>query len=416
VLINTGKNFNSGKHQSIYIKSFMKSVSQTRLHVVDALRGFAIVSIMLLHNLEHFDFYFQPSGLPDWMQALDKVIWDSLFFLFAGKSYAIFALLFGLTFYLQSERQAQIGKNFSARFAWRMLLLLGFGIINSAFYQGDILTLYAVIGVLLIPFYRLSTKWVLITAIILMLQPFEWIHLFRAFEHPDKLMSDPVSWTYFGKMESYITGSSFLATVAGNLSNGKYAVILWTWENGRVLQTLSLFLLGMLAGRKQLFDLNHSTLIFWKKVIIVSFSAFLPLYYFKQHAADFTTREAVLRPIQTLLTSWTNMAFLGILVAGFVLLFAAKSPQKLLKGFSPIGRMSLSNYIFQSILGSFIYYGFGLSMYKYTGATYSLLIGLSLAILQGIFSSWWMKNNRQGPLETLWHRATWMSLKRAQQR
>ena len=181
------------------------------------------------------------------------------------------------------------------------------------------------------------------------------------------------------------------------------------------MQTLSLFLLGMLAGRKQLFDLNHSTLIFWKKVILVSFSAFLPLYYFKQHAADFTTGEAVLRPIQTLLTSWTNMVFLGILVAGFVLLFAARSPQKLLKGFSPIGRMSLSNYIFQSILGSFIYYGFGLGMYKYTGATYSLLIGLSLAILQGIFSSCWMKNNRQGPLETLWHRATWMSFKKAQQ-
>lgn len=56
-----------------------------RLHVVDALRGFAIVSIMLLHNIEHFDFYFEPTGLPQWMQAVDGVIWDTMFFLFGGK-------------------------------------------------------------------------------------------------------------------------------------------------------------------------------------------------------------------------------------------------------------------------------------------------------------------------------------------
>jgi uncharacterized protein len=210
-------------------------------------------------------------------------------------------------------------------------------------------------------------------------------------------------------MESYITGSSFIATVAGNLSNGKYAVILWTWENGRVLQTLSLFLFGMLAGRKHIFDLNQTSTHFWKKAFGLAALAFLPLYYFKTNTANFTSSEAILRPLQTLLTSWTNMAFLGVLLASFVLLFKQKTTQKLLKGFSPIGRMSLSNYIFQSILGSFIYYGFGLGMYKYTGATYSLLIGLLLAILQGIFSSWWMKNNKQGPLETLWHKATWMN-------
>ena len=71
-----------------------------RLHVVDALRGFAIVSIMLLHNIEHFDFYYSPQGLPAWMTLLDKHIWDTLFFLFGGKSYAIFSLLFGLTFFI----------------------------------------------------------------------------------------------------------------------------------------------------------------------------------------------------------------------------------------------------------------------------------------------------------------------------
>jgi len=127
---------------------------------------------MLLHNIEHFDFYYSPQGLPGWMIVLDKGIWDTLFFLFAGKSYAIFALLFGLTFFLQSENQAQKGKNFRGRFAWRLVQLLGFGIINSAFYQGDILTIYAILGFSLIPVARLNNKTVFWIAVVLMLQPY----------------------------------------------------------------------------------------------------------------------------------------------------------------------------------------------------------------------------------------------------
>jgi uncharacterized protein len=79
--------------------------NESRLHIVDALRGFALVSIMLLHNIEHFDFDFLPSNIPSWMIPIDKAISDSLFFLFGGKSYAIFALLFGLTFFIQSNNQ-----------------------------------------------------------------------------------------------------------------------------------------------------------------------------------------------------------------------------------------------------------------------------------------------------------------------
>src|SRR5574344_2173125 len=111
--------------------------NSSRLYVVDALRGFAIISIMLIHNLEHFDYYFLPENLSPCMKALDKQVWDVLFFLFAGKSYAIFALLFGLTFFIQSDNQAKKGKDFRGRFAWRLVLLLVFALINSAFYEGD---------------------------------------------------------------------------------------------------------------------------------------------------------------------------------------------------------------------------------------------------------------------------------------
>lgn len=388
----------------------MQTGSNKRLHLVDALRGFAIVSIMLLHNIEHFDFYYTPESLPAWIVVVDKWIWDVLFFLFSGKSYAIFALLFGFTFYIQMSRQQQRGADFGGRFAWRLFLLLLFGIVNTAFYQGDILTQYAVIGLVLIPFRKVNNRVLIWSAAFLLFQPTEWLRFFISSTQADVNPGDPASWAYFGQMHTYITGSSFIDTVVGNLSNGKTAVVLWTWENGRVLQTAGLFLLGFYLGRKEYFNDYQSSRKFWWQVLIVSLLAFAPLYFLNKSLDTVVDREVLRRPLQTIFGSWTNLAFLGILLSGFVLLYSQKSFKLLANHLSPIGRMSLSNYILQSIMGSIIYYGFGLGLYRYTGATYSLLIGIALAVLQGLFSKWWMKHHAQGPLETLWHKATWIKI------
>ncbi len=388
----------------------MQTGSNKRLQLVDALRGFAIVSIMLLHNIEHFDFYYTPESLPAWMVVVDKWIWDVLFFLFSGKSYAIFALLFGFTFYIQMSRQQQRGADFGGRFAWRMFLLLLFGVVNTAFYQGDILTQYAVIGLVLIPFRKVNNRVLIWSAAFLLFQPTEWLRFFISSTQAGVNPGDPASWAYFGQMHTYITGSSFIDTVVGNLSNGKTAVVLWTWENGRVLQTAGLFLLGFYLGRKEYFNDYQSSRKFWWQVLIVSLLAFAPLYFLNKSLDTVVDREVLRRPLQTIFGSWTNLAFLGILLSGFVLLYSQKSFKLLANHLSPIGRMSLSNYILQSIMGSIIYYGFGLGLYRYTGATYSLLIGIALAVLQGLFSKWWMKRHAQGPLETLWHKATWIKI------
>ncbi len=385
--------------------------SGQRLTVVDALRGFAIASILLLHNIEHFDFYFTAQGLAPWMVKLDNVIWDTLFFLFSGKSYAMFALLFGLTYYIQSHKQEQMGLDFRGRFAWRITLLLGFGIINSAFYQGDILTIYAILGVCLIPVTKLSTKTVFIIALILMLQPVLWLNVIWGTLHPAKEIADPTSWTYFGKATEYITGNSMWATLKGNLTNGKRAVLLWTWENGRVFQTMSLFMLGMLAGRKKLFATTEASLKFWKRALPTAIIAFVVLHVSVRFADNAIAMESIKRPLHTILASWANMGFMAIWVSGFVLVYQLNWGHKMLNVFSPLGRMSLSNYMIQSVLGAFIYYGFGLGLYQYTGATYCVLIGLTLFVIQLWFSRWWFKQGfKQGPFETLWHKATWVKI------
>ena len=75
----------------------------SRIEVVDALRGFAVMAIILVHNLEHFIFPVYPTDSPNWLNILDQGIFNGIFSLFAGKAYAIFALLFGFTFYIQTN-------------------------------------------------------------------------------------------------------------------------------------------------------------------------------------------------------------------------------------------------------------------------------------------------------------------------
>lgn len=379
-----------------------------RFEVVDALRGFAIISIMLLHNLEHFDFYFTPPNLPSFIQHTDKIIWDTLFFLFSGKVYAIFSLLFGLTFFIQFNNQAKKGKDFRLRFAWRMLLLLAFGTINSAFYEGDILSFYALIGIFILPFAKLNTRTVFWIAVFLMIQPYEWGKFILATQTPDAVVSNPLSWSYFGRMGEYITGDSILKTFIGNLTNGKKGVFIWSWEQGRVFQTLALFLFGMLAGRKKLFDLSDQNKKFWKYSLIIATLTFIPLFLLRNNLGHLIESRAIRRPFATIVASYRNLSFMIFLVSGFTLLFQTRAFYKLLHAFSPMGRMSLSNYIIQSVIGATIYYGYGFGLYQYTGATYSLGIGILLALLQSWFSTWWFKSHRFGPLEYLWHKATWI--------
>lgn len=80
--------------------------------------------------------------------------------------------------------------------------------INSAFYEGDILTIYAFVGLFLIPFAKLNTKVVLIVAFILFLQPFEIGKLIYYLQTPTIEIGNPESWTYFGKLKEYIPENS----------------------------------------------------------------------------------------------------------------------------------------------------------------------------------------------------------------
>ncbi|MGL1958549.1 MAG: DUF418 domain-containing protein [Colwellia sp.] len=382
--------------------------NKARITVVDALRGFALVSIMLLHNIEMFEVYAAHPSLPEWLISIDSIIWDTFFFLFGGKSYAIFALLFGLTFYIQTHNQEEKGQDFRLRFIWRMLLLIGFGIFNTLFYRGEILVLYAVLALFLIPFNKLNNKALLISALILLLQPILLCKLIVAIGNPTLEPAVASFMPFYINSGEFLTGDSMFQLMKSNITDGRIASLLWFWEYGRIEQTFGLFLLGFLAGRKRIFYNTPENIKFWIKTLVVSTILFIPLYILKSNPEVFSDSKNITKSIGAIITLWSNLAFMLVLASGFILLFYNDKTQPLLSKLSPIGKMSLSNYILQSIVGASIYYGFGLGIYQYVGATYCLLIGIVLVIAMGLFSSYWMKKHKRGILENIWHKLTWI--------
>lgn len=379
-----------------------------RIQVIDALRGFAILSIMLLHNIEHFDLYHFPESSPSWLKGLDSGVWSTLFFLFGGKSYAIFALLFGFTFALQEQRQQQRGANFRARFAWRLTLLLGFGVINATIFQGDILMNYAITGVILIAFCKAGSRTVLIAAATMLAQPLNWYHLVDGLLHPVAKLPDPASWAYFGKANDYMANGSIFQVWLGNLTTGRHAIFLHTCETGRLFQTAGLFLLGMLAGRHGLFAQTDNNQRRWIGVLLVAPLVFILLHLITPFSGSLLANESARRPVTDMIGTWANLSLMLTWVSGFVLAFQLRSVRRLLVVLAPLGRMSLTNYVSQSLIGTTVYYGFGLGLYRFCGATLSLATGLVLITGQLLFCAWWLKRHQQGPLEALWHRATWL--------
>ena len=120
-----------------------RGVRNGRIEVADVLRGLAVAGIIMIHSAEQFNMYDPSYGNPLTLPS-DRWVYNLMFFLFSGKMYGIFALLFGLSFFIQNDNRQQKGKDFSGRFLWRMVLLFVLGALNTAFYDGDILMSYAV--------------------------------------------------------------------------------------------------------------------------------------------------------------------------------------------------------------------------------------------------------------------------------
>lgn len=378
-----------------------------RIEVVDALRGFAVMAILLVHNLEHFIFPVYPTNPPEWLNILDQGVLNGIFSLFAGKAYAIFALLFGFTFYIQTNNQKRQGKDFGYRFLWRLVLLMGFATLNAAFFPaGDVLLLFVAVGLVLFFTRNWSDKAIWITAIIFLLQPVEWYHYIANLINPAHQLPDLKVGEMYAAVAEYTKAGNFGEFIWGNITLGQKASLFWAVNAGRLFQTAGLFLLGFYIGRKQLFVSSEKNLRLWIRTLIVSAVAFAPLYTLKELIMK---NDAIIQQTAgTAFDMWQKLAFTLVLIASFVILYQDKRFSKRVINLCFYGKMSLTNYITQSIIGAIIYFPFGLYLAPYCGYTISLLIGIFTFFLQVWFCKWWLNKHKQGPLEYIWHKWTWI--------
>lgn len=386
-------------------------ISNNRIEIADVLRGFAVMGITLIHFIERFSLYSFPEETSNFMMFTDRIIWDSIFFTFSGKAYCIFALLFGFSFFIQDNSQKEKGKDFRGRFAWRLVLLFFIACVNSTLFPGEILVLYALIGYVLIAVCRFSTRTAMAIAIVLLLQPFEWGQIIYALVNPEYIgINTQLDAPYWEIVNAAQKEGSFFEMCKTAIWTGNVANMGWMLLHGRVTQTAGLFIIGMLIGQRKVFLYSEKNIRLWIKVFIIAVIAFFPIYGLISTLPDFLSRNALLVPSILILKSLSNLAFTGILFAGVILVYYLTKFKSVLHQLAPYGRMSLTNYLSQSLIGSFLFYNWGLGLYRYTGITVCFLMGIGIFLIQFFFCRWWLHSHRHGPLEWLWKKATWIKI------
>ena len=394
-----------------------------RVEVADAIRGIAVAMILLIHSIEHFNLYNQTEPDSPLMRLCDQMVWDSLWFTVAGKAYAIFALLFGFSFYIMDRNAAQRGEDFRLRFCWRMVLLFLFGCLNAAFFCGEVLVLYSIVGFVLPLVCRMKTRSLLILAAILMLQPIEWLKMgYAAFVDSNASILQFNYSPYWNRAMENLENGSFLDILKSNLWDGQIFSLAWAWGAGRFMQTASLFILGFVVGRKALFADTTSNRRLWGRALAMALICFFPLYGLSSLIPAFAktlTPEMVegsplslllSKPFMTslmlVISSLHKFCFMTVIVTSLLFAFHTTRLERPLRFIMPYGRMSLTNYITQSIIGAFFFYHWGLHLHVCD--TLSVAIGISILALQILFCRWWMSRHKHGPLEYIWKKLTWI--------
>jgi len=405
------------------------SAPSRRITVIDALRGFALFGVIITHMIQRFGIFSGVSpGEPNFPELDRGVLW--LFQnVIMGRFINIFAFLFGMSFFIQMDRASKRGVDFRGPFLWRLLLLFVIGVIGTLFTYIDILTLYALFGVVLVLLFPLKNWMLMIIAALLLLgtprifivgidnisnkQSTEVVQ--QNTPQPNRERSRAASTTNQEQEKP-----TFFQTAKENLISGTMRKINYQFGVvGRGYVTMALFILGLVVGRIRFFEEVHikqkrnyillfgfilSTLLVTFIIGLLSKEPVNLFMLMRQggNIPPIALITAVLNDINLVLVS-------GALAMGFITLYQITGFRKILDSISPYGRMGLTNYEMQGVIGAFLFsaWGFG-SIFGRLGATELFVLGVVIYILQAIFSNYWMKNFQYGPLEWLWRSGTFL--------
>jgi uncharacterized protein len=379
----------------------VRASEDARLEVVDALRGFALTGLFLVHMIECYELY--------WAKPVPGAIADTVFLLFMGKSFSLLALCFGFSFFILMDRAAKRGVDFTARFAWRLAILIAIGTLHSLVYRGDIIQLLAAMGFLLLLAHRIRDNRVVIAlAVFCLLGPTILIHLAAAASGGGWANGTPYYWDD-PAMQVYTTGN-LLQTLHANLWSGQWSKWWFMLETGRLMQIMGLYLTGMVLGRIGFFArLGEFAKARWIALGVAAAVA-LTLYFTRD---DLTRSFSALgygsaadRDFGALLGSWFELA--GMACWALLVMAVYQSGARLLvRPFAAMGRLTLTLYIAQSLVFVPIFYQFGLGYWDDWDQTTRLLVGLGAVALQMWVARAWLDHYHYGPLEWVWRALTY---------
>ena len=393
-----------------------------RFIILDALRGFALLGICMA-NFPEFSLYtfLSPEAAASMSTAVQDKITRYLLYIFVdGKFYTLFSLLFGIGFSIIIRNAERKGVNGFRIFYRRMGMLMLFGLLHLMFiWSGDILLLYALLGMLL-PFFRqMPDKKLLGWALFFLILPI-------GVDLVCEITRTNLALPFIRLQETYcaeygINGTNFAywlhdaedyGTVFQFLVQGACVRMQEFIIGNRYFKVLGLFLVGFYIGRNRIYADLEGRKNLLVKVCRLGLIIGLPcslLYAWSSMGGH---------PLSDTLHSlfyFISVYPLGFAyAAGLCLLYLRVKSLSIWKWLAALGRMALTNYIGQSVIGMFLFYGIGLGWGSTIGLLQTEVIVLAVFLFQMLFSRLWLSGFKFGPLEWIWRMLTygkWLAIR-----
>ena len=377
------------------------TIKSERIQSLDVLRGFSLLGIFLVNMISfHSPYsYYNPY---EWWKYGDLTVYTWLDVFVQASFYPIFAMMFGYGMVIMQQRSAIKGHSFWKISVRRLTVLLGFGIVHAFFiWYGDILITYAIMGLVLLLFLRIRGSLLIITGAVIYILPQLFIGglLILAFIFEQTSLTDFTNIVGLQQSEQIYSTGTFLEItkqrfVDWNLNNKSGGFLIYFFI------ILPLMLIGAGAAKLKWLQKASHHIKKWILVLIISLPLgiavkMLPLYLEPSFSIQYA-QDMIGGPI-------LGIAFISLIV----LLMNSRLIRKLFQPLASAGRMSISIYLSQSIIGTLIFYNYGLGLYGKISMATGTWLAIGIFAIQVILAEIWLSFFKQGPVEKLWRMMTY---------
>lgn len=366
-----------------------------RTAIVDMLRGWAILGVVLMNYVDYHDVGWIPAkGYK--ADLLTNILQYTGWIVFAAKSWTMLSMLFGYGFAVLIRNIADKGYNAVKFFTVRMLWLFAIAFVNCCFWWGDILKDYAFMGLVMLLFYKIKPKPAFIIAIVL----FFLLPVLAPLAN--KIPSE--SEKHFAQLLPLYHSKNFIDNVKFNLLGTWYREMISPGYLYMVhLAQLMCFMLGFAAQRVNFFEnladnKKQVKRIFWYTLAgFILLTAFFPIaQHFKwEFYKYFNPRYPYI--IITMLCT----------VAALCWLYINGKLKAFFRALEAIGKMTLTNYMVQNIISFFVFGGVGLALGATMPFWFYWALPLAIYIAQAYFSKRWLARYNYGPVEWIWRQLSY---------